>query len=202
MRFTTATAVSVLTAAIMLSGCRPPERAPDTATPSATAQATQATAIADAAATPATSTSGMTASGSASASGTATSAAAGTISITPTSFEMGDLFHVGTREGGENTDFGISGPPSNRLMEFLLAHRNQTIQVTVERAREGQTDEQDLPQQDLITGASINGQTAAQWWAALSPADQRRWGHEAECAHIPNGMAQASDNCPAQMPRP
>lgn len=196
MKFTTAAAASALTAAVLLAGCRPPERGvPDTAAPSATAQATQATAAADAAATP----SATAATGATSGSGAVTAAGTETVSITPTGFEMGDLFHVTTREGGANSDFTVNG--GEALMPFLLAHRNQTVQATVRRAREGQMDEQGLPQQSAIVDAAMNGQTAAQWWAAQSATDRQRLTHEAQCATIPAGNARPEDHCPAQAAR-
>ena len=194
MRFAAAAAGSALIAAALLTACRPPDRnAPDTATPSATAQATQATANADASAAPAATAASADTAAIAGGSGAATQAAGNTVSITPTGLEMGDLFHITTREGGENSDLTVDSTDS--LLPFLLAHRGQTIQATLRRVPAGSTDEQGLPQQAMITDASLNGQTAAQWWSSRSATERRRWSHEAECVSTPVGNAPAG--CPA-----
>lgn len=187
-------------AALALVACHPADRpVEDTARPSEQARATNDLARNDASAIPPISTDAesATASGATAPASATAAAAAGTVTLTPTGFEMGDLFHVNATVNGESGDYTVRGGPNDPLLAFLIAHRGQPLQATVTRAAEDATDEQGLPQQDVITGATLNGQTPQQWWSGLNAADRTRWSRAAECAMIPVGQGSATDNCPA-----
>lgn len=176
-------------AALALAACHPADRPiEDTARPSEVAQATNATARDDASAVAPLSAAAEAASddtaSSPAMSETRTTAAADagaarTVSGTVTGFETGDYNHVliRTSAGGEPESFFLGG--GDAVGPFLVAHRGQPVQVTVQQRREHSEFAGGEIDMAVVEDARTERETAAAWWSRQSAADRARLEAEA-----------------------
>lgn len=176
-------------AALALAACHPADRPiEDTARPSEVAQATNAAARDDASAiapisedAEAATAAGASTPASTEAradAGTASSAAR-TVSGTVTGFETGDYNHVliRTSAGGEPESFFLGG--GDAVGPFLVAHRGQPVQVTVQQRREHSEFAGGEIDMAVVEDARTDRETAAAWWSRQSAADRARLEAEA-----------------------
>lgn len=78
----------------------------------------------------------------------------------------------------------IAGSP---MAEFLTAHPDRPLMLTIRKIRMPIPESGGSMDIDRIVGASIDGASAEEWWAAMAPAARKSAGDAAEKAMVPIG---------------